>query len=560
SILSCKTQHMHAVIKSAPDSSKPNWVWLLLPLALLCFVSIVRLQWPELSHGDDWSDSSVLFAGENFSRLGFAPSHGLPVFWPRADHVPPSVRPDSKEWNALSVFGTYTRLPPLHNWISGLLHPLFGDNILPYRIIAVSFSFVGLIAFWAFVKILSASERLAGIAVILYISNPYFIANFDSLHQHAYMDAFRNVALLGLAMIVWREGRQRIIGLIITWVSLLLLSLTTYEYLPLFTILLTGLAIYLSIRGQRMVGVTVLLLGSAIAVGLLIHFALVAGFYGGVQVALQDRIANAAQRISGNENLLGSAGAFSWLDWWNLVLLRFLSQASILGLPCLLLTMVFGMASWRVFTEYSRSRLRVTWGSGLALLVASSIWYAVMPAHCVDHAGLSFLQKFLIPGISLLLTSSYESLLRLMEATEVKAMVKNTIAVLVIGMVSWIGISSSELPLTAAKITAEKEFEKVRDCLVQLKPRLVQNDYIATNIMRPTWMMMHYLGTRAIAINDPKMLNASSVMPKIFLLVPTNDPGTQALADKLQKTHRVIGFCDNQRLPFYIFESTGTTP
>ncbi len=36
--------------------------------------------------------------------------------------------------------------------------------------------------------------------------------------------------------------------------------------------------------------------------------------------------------------------------------------------------------------------------------------------------------------------------------------------------------------------------------------------------------------------------------------------GTQALLDKLYFTHRVIGFCDNQRLPFYILESTGTTP
>ena len=127
--------------KSQQIQPKPESPWIyaaILALALLV-VSVSRLSYPELSHGDEWSDSSVMVAGENFKNLGFGASKGLPIFYPCIHRVPDAIRPDSPDWQQLDVFGTYTRLPAAFNWANGVLQIFFDyDNILPYKIKEIS--------------------------------------------------------------------------------------------------------------------------------------------------------------------------------------------------------------------------------------------------------------------------------------------------------------------------------------------------------------------------------------------------------------------------------------
>jgi hypothetical protein len=295
-------------------------------------ISAIRLSHPELSHGDEWSDSGVMIAGENLARMGQGFANALPVFYPQAELVPRSVRPDSKDWTALDVFGTYTRLPSVYININGFLQTIFGyDSLLPYRLFAIFVSWVGVLAFFGLLLVLFQSPRLCFVSCIAYISNPYFIANFDSIHQHALMDAFRNLSLLLIAVFALSKTSPNPVVWVSAWSSLMLLSLTAYEYLPWATLAILVASGALFWQKKYQCAFATVLLGTGIAAGLLLHFGLVAWHYGSIKEAFADRLANATQRVLGNENLLGSMGGLDWGVWLEVVALKFPAQVSVVG-------------------------------------------------------------------------------------------------------------------------------------------------------------------------------------------------------------------------------------
>ena len=522
---------------------------------MFMFVSSVRLQYPEISHGDDFADAFALVAAENFSKIGWFSSHGLPVIWPRAEHVPPTIRPDDPNWKPINVFGTYTRVPAIWAWINGACFPLFGDNLFPYRLVAVSLSFLGLLAFFAFVLVLSNSIRLAAISTTLYISNPYFIANFDSINQHAYMDSFRNIALLGMLLLALHMYRRPFFPWIITWLALLICSLSGYEYLPFLTISILLVSIYSMLFHKSVkMSIAVFLLGTGIAAGLIFHFALVSIHYGSIHEAVQDRLSNFVQRMAGNKNLLGTSGEFTWADWLQLVQLRFVSQVSMVGWANLILLSMFGCVSFFSLSRLIRQRIALSWGVAGFLVLGSCIWYFLMRAHCMDHAGLSFLQRFLLPGISLMLAIPCETAFRLLEQSKVKFYIQRILACLIIGVYSLTGLMQSELPLTPDKMAFEEEFLKIKKSLILLKPELQPSDIIATNVMRPSFTIMAYTKTRTLFLSDINDFNKNTTIPKFFIYVPLNNPESQQLGLFLEKSYRVRSVCDNKRLPFYVME------
>ena len=548
------------VVKTAPNAPKMGLKkterWYILPVVLFFLsISCIRLQWPELSHGDNWSDASVVVSGENFANLGFLKTHFLPIFRPGSHDIPTSVRPDSAEWTTLNIFGTYTRLPSLYDWVAGICYPYFGDaSLLPYRIIAVIISGAGVAAFFLIIQLLFNSARLACLVSIIYISNPYFIANFDSIHEHAYMDALRNISFLALILFVLNKHNRRFIIWGIAWVALLLESLTTYEYLPWITLTIIGVAAYLFFTKERKASLAALLLGTAFAVGLLLHFGMVVAHYGNFQEAFHDRLSNAVQRISGDANLLGSAGAFSWSAWWQLVALRFPEQVSVIGLVGGLSAIISGLIISLCLPQPAKKTLLWAFATGFIFCVGAFLWYILMPAHCVDHAGLSFLQKFLLPGICLLLAIPAEAGLRLLENAGVKSYISWPLALALPLFICIIGLANSELPLSTEKINSEREFIKIKSCLTELRPKIDYEDFVASNLMRPTWMMMYYTHSRTIPISTAKEFEALPVKPKFFLFVPLNNPDTAELGKIMGNYYKLNSTCDNKRLPFYILE------
>ena len=539
-------------IESKTESPR---VFLIILGVVLLVISIARIPYPELSHGDEWSDAGVLIAGENFARMGLTFADALPVFFPMAESVPQAVRPDAKDWDILDVFGTYTRLPSLYININGILQKNFGyDTLLPYRIFCVSISWVGVFAFFAILALLFQSPRLSLICCLLYISNPYFIANFDSIHEHAYMDALRNIALLTMALFVVVKSNLRILLWAGSWVSLFLLSLITYEYLPWMTlaILTTSGALFWQKKYQS--AVANVLLGTGIAAGLVLHFGLVAWHYGSIREAFADRLANATQRVLGNENLLGSMGGLDWGVWLEVVALKFPAQVSVVGWAWLMVFIGLGIALPMFLGGQSKKTLLLAFGLGLFFILCAFSWYALMPAHCIDHSGLSFLQKFLIPGMCLLLAAPIEGAFRILETKGVPVLPRSLLCYAPLAVIATLGILQSELPVTPQKIAYEEEFLKVADCLRKIRPLATPQDFLACNLMRPTWMMMYYTKTRAVGVSTVEEFEKLKEKPKFFLLVPINNPETQRLAQRLEKSYRVRSVCDNKRLPFYVME------
>jgi hypothetical protein len=112
----------------------------------------------------------------------------------------------------------------------------------------------------------------------------------------------------------------------------------------------------------------------------------------------------------------------------------------------------------------------------------------------------------------------------------------------------------SELPLTSEKVAFEEEFLKIKKCLTPLTSNLTPNDLIATNVMRPSFTIMAYTKTRTLFISQIDEFKKIKINPKYFIYVPINSSESQQLVQFLEKKYRVVSFCDNKRLPFYVLE------
>jgi len=56
------------------------------------------------------------------------------------------------------------------------------------------------------------------------------------------------------------------------------------------------------------------------------------------------------------------------------------------------------------------------------------------------------------------------------------------------------------------------------------------------------------------AISTVAEFNKLKERPKLFLFVPINSPESQELGQFLERNYRVVSFCENRRLPFYVME------
>ena len=104
---------------------------------LFILLAFFRIAFPDLSHGDEFSDANVLNAGENFARFGFVKCRFLPMF-----------EPQLKEPAEL-----YTHYPPLPDIINGALRKVFKtDSLYFFRGIALLFAFLNLLFWFLFIS------------------------------------------------------------------------------------------------------------------------------------------------------------------------------------------------------------------------------------------------------------------------------------------------------------------------------------------------------------------------------------------------------------------------
>lgn len=92
--------------------SKKNVVIVLSILFL--FITFPRIIFPDLDHGDEYSDAEVLSSGENFVRFGFIKTRFLQMHEPHLD------KPEN----------LYTHYPGLPDIINGFLRKVFKTDSL----------------------------------------------------------------------------------------------------------------------------------------------------------------------------------------------------------------------------------------------------------------------------------------------------------------------------------------------------------------------------------------------------------------------------------------------
>ncbi len=531
-----------------PAKQPALWMFLL-PFILLVFISGVRLQYPELSHGDDWGDANALNSGENMARLGIAISHGLPINRPGAQEIQPIIKPYDTT-DPLNHFGTYTRIPPLYTIFNAFLRKCGLNDIGSLRLVMLGLSFVSVVFFYLFLKGWLKSEEVASLGTLFYICNPYFISNMDCFHYLVIKDLLRNACLFLLLGMNSCDFKTFRIKYSIIFVLFFLIALSAYEYTVFFGIFLL---FWLWINRQslgRGRAVAIFLLPAAFVLSFLVHLCLVAIHIGSFQEAFLDRITNAISRAFGDTRNIGSQ-TLDWGAWFHAVGIRFPLQAMVF--PFFLI--VIGLVTAFVFKtgEKKPTLLQKSLVLSLGLGAAGYAWYLVMPAQCVDHAGLSFFQRHLVPAVAVLFGGILATfLLQLVHSGWKPANAQMAVWALALagGIYSILG---SELPVTREKIEAEQEFEKIVTSLRQVAPKVAYEDYVGLNVFRPTNAFTYYLKARTLHIPNASTFEALEKKPSVFLLVPINDPETQKLADLLSQNYKVAFVADNKRLPFYVF-------
>jgi len=532
-------------------TSKPNYSLMLVVISLIFFVflSAIRLQYPELSHGDDWADANALNSGENMARLGMAISHGLAIHRPMAKELQPVFKPYDTN-DPLAHFGTYTRNPPFYTAVNAFLRYCGLESSFSFRFVMICLSFISVTFFYLFVKKCFNLHYIGEISVFFYICNPFFISGFDSLNNPVYMDLFRNISLFLMANLAVCNSGQFKIKIALIYFLFILQALTTYEYIVFLSVFILFFIYFKRVTLSRMRLLIILLLPTAFVIGFLIHFFLVSWHIGSIKEAFIDRLITAISRMVGDPRTLASE-PLDWGVWFHSVGIRFPLQ--VLFFP--LSTVLVGIAAALLLKtgEKKPTTLHKSMALALALGFSGYAWYLVMPAQCLDHAGLSWLQRHLVPGVAVLFGGIfYTFLLQLLKDgwNPIKAHIVIYAFIIAAGVTSILG---SELPITREKIAVEREFERIVTSLRQTAPYLEYEDYVGMNVFRPTNAFTYYLKARTLHIPNAMAFEALEKKPSVFLLVPINGPETQNLADLLSKNYRVAFVADNKRLPFYVF-------
>jgi hypothetical protein len=372
----------------------------------------------------------------------------------------------------------------------------------------------------------------------------------DSLHYPVLQDFFRNARLLILVGLASADKKVFYFKYALLFGIFFLIGFTAYEYIIFMGVfLLFWIWHYRAeLKPQRMLAM--IALPSAFVLAFLLHLTLVAIEIESFNEAIFDRITNAVSRAIGDSRNLGSQ-SLDWGVWLNTVGIRFPLQAFVFPLSAIVVALV--AAAFCKTGENKPTLLHNSLVLAAGLGAAGYAWYLLMPAQCVDHAGLAWLQRHLVPACSVVFGAILVTYhLQMLQSGWKPVHAQATIWALAIAAGS-ASLLSSELPLTREKIAAEREFEKIVTSLRQTAPYLEYEDYVGMNVFRPSNAFTYYLKSRTLPIQDTASFEKLQQKPKVFLLVPTDNPETQKLADLLSQNYRMAFFAQNNRLPFYVF-------
>ncbi|MFH0826282.1 MAG: hypothetical protein V1923_00130 [Candidatus Omnitrophota bacterium] len=509
---------------------------LIILAASFLLLAFLRLQFPDLDHGDEFSDANILSAGENFFRFGFIRCKFLPMF----------------EINADAPRNLYTHIPPLSDILNGLMRVwLRVDSLVFFRAVALFVAFLNLLFWYLFIKNFTGKVSVGLGAGLFYLTNSMFLFCMDSLHQPSYADALRSVIFFLYFKILTTSEKKPTLFLLV-WFLYFIVSLLTFEYLlylALFFILFP-----LCLKKEKKIPIPKLficLLILAPVCGFLLHFLQNAWYFGGLSGAFQDLLGAAVERI-----VHSSDSAFKNLNlfaWGQLALARNFSLAFMFNSYWLLTFLFVCFFLYGQLPKESKQAMKPLMRLCALFILLGISWYVTFPAHTVAHAFVNFLGRHLVPAASLFFAFFVYIVFTFLKDRHPQGMARLAIIALLVMWIAGTGILKSQLPVTQASRAGARDFIKFKGCLVRLTAVSQPKNRVGVNYYRMPFMR-YYSQRNCETIFDRTALEKMSPLPRFFIFLPYRDQRSFELLALIQEKYKILFDCPSSRFPALFFE------
>lgn len=511
---------------------------LLALLSLFCILAINRAAFPDLDHGDEFTDANVLNAGENFVRLGFSKLYFLPLF-----------EPYSKPYLEKPV-NLYTRYPPLSEIVNGFIRGVFRtDSLYTFRIFSLFLSWFTILFWYLLLKKITDSNMISFLFTLFFLTNPMFIFGMDSLHESAYSEFFRVFILFVFTLYIY-PTRQKKILLAGSWMLILALSFVTVEYHVYLVLFFLLFRVFFPWSKKALSRRTISILISAQLISLLIHFIQNCLYLGSPAAALNDFKNAAFTSVLNRPDTFLSLNLSTWFQY---VILRNFSLAFLFCPSVLFLSTFFSYLFYRVLSPEAKRKIKTLFSFNIILALCGISWYVVMPSHSLAHAFVNFLARHLVPvaaiGLALFLYIIFSF---------VKEHINNNfylraLAVCMAFIIVITGIRKSQLPVTAENLRSAQDFLIFKQCLLKLKEASQENDDIGLNYYRYPFIR-YYANRHCKMIFDKNSLERLEKFPRFFIFFPYHNPAANELFQSLQEQYVPLWKCDSLRFTSVFFK------
>ena len=509
---------------------------IILSVFFIVITVLPKLSFPDLNHGDEYSDASTLVSGKNFIKFGFMRCRFLPIFEPHLE------KPSD----------AYTHAPPLSDIMNGLLRLIFRtDSLRFFRGVSLLFSLFNLLVWYTFMKKFTNSYIFSFLASIFYFANPFFNYGADSLYQNAYVDFLRVLIFIIFFIMVRSSERKRISLLFFLWMLVFISSLFTYEYIVYYSLFFILYGYFFKTPVSRK---TIFVLLSAPICGFLLHFLQNSWHFGSFSLALYDLKDSFFKRTTGGYEL---PQGLQFSSWFKYVILRNFSLAFYFDTFVALLSIFFAFLLYSKLSDKSREEIKKLFYLFIIFIICGISWYVFFPSHSLAHAFVNFLPRHLVPAAAIGFTIfTYIIYSFLKENNLWKNAYLRTSWILIVGVIIFTGIFKSELPITLDKIRRAQDFKVFTHCLLKLREISSEKDDIGVNYYRFPFIR-YYTNRHCNAIFDKDSMEKLPTLPHYFIFIPYNDQRSQELFQFLQEKYTPLWQCDSSRFPAIFFKLKG---
>ncbi len=502
---------------------------LVLLTVLFLALAFLRIQFPDLDHGDEFSDANILSAGQNFAKFGFIRCRFLPAF----------------EMNLKAPAGLYTHVPPLPDVLNGLWRMLFKtDSLVFFRAIALMVAFLNLLFWYLFVREFSGSVLFGFLAGLFYASNSMFLFCVDSLHQPSYVDMLRSlIFLLFLLITVSPERKSRSLWLV--WALYFLSSLLSFEYLLYLAIFFIFFPLcFRKTQKSAYPKLFICLLMLAPLFGFLLHFLQNTWYFGSFSGAMQDLKRAAIERVVHSKDM--PFGKLTFAIWGEHAIGRNFSLSFMFNYYLLSSMLFVAFFFYGQLAKETKQKIRPLinlWG---LMLFCGVSWYVVFPAHTVAHTYVNFLGRHLVPAASLFFALFAYIIYNYVKEKHRRSPSGLAFFVLLVLSLAGAGILASQLPVTAESRAQSRDFLKFKDCLLRLKSISKPEAVIGVNYYRSPFLR-YYTQRNYKSIFNREDLEAQTALPDYFIFLPYNDQRSLELLRLVQEKYVPLFQCSSLR-------------